>query len=765
MREFLLIAIDDDDIFTTEGIRLISRLTAEIRKLTGVADVMSLSTIFRQMSATPYFKNLLSNNIRNQGGIKADARINSLDTFRRELLSDSLYVDNVISRDGKTTAIVALIDDQLSETDNGGRSAVEQDWPEFRKRLVAGVKDIILRNGERHAGADAVPDSPASITQRLVSLFFLRPPMAISHSPDVYIAGPTAVNAELDRMSKDDMAVLVPLMFGVAIVVLVVLFRTFAAVLLPVAAIGISNVWTMGIYAICGNSMNMISEIMTPVIFVITLATSIHVINHYYYETTAAVRGGGAVADTVKAVGIPCFFTCLTTSLGFASLMAGNVPPVRMTGAFSAAGIMLSFFVSIVVFTIALPVIDRKGRHREARRTGSVEGLFSALLAGVSSFVSIRTRPVLIICIVLIAVAVYGISRLRVESDIIKAFPDDSEIVIANDYIEDRLTGLLPLEFVVHPQGGGTIVNADFLGRLEDFQKFLVGIDDVTYSLSVVDAIKRTNQIINNGERGYYAIPESAEEADRYLSMASIYGGGVLKRFYTPDKKSARISVRMKQVGSDRYGDILGQIDDYIAGGGEEYSDVEATGVVHLLIEMQDFLLASQIRTFSLAFAVIFVVMIFLLRSIKLALISMIPNIAPIVLTIGAMGYMGIALDSGTMMIASVAIGIAVDDTIHFLYRFKRELTDGCSGRDVYINAVDGTLRSVGRAIVFTSIVAFCGFLALCFSQFKPIQHFGLLTAVTMVSALVADLLILPCVLLVFRPSIYPVRLPVTQID
>ncbi|MGR3317529.1 MAG: efflux RND transporter permease subunit [Candidatus Anammoxibacter sp.] len=729
--EFLLITIDDEDIFNTENIRLISRISLELMKLKGISDVTSLSTIFKQKLNTPYFKELLTTNK------KADSKTNTLDVLRQELLTDPLYVNNVISKDGKTTAIIAMVEGPVANDKEGKEFYAEQNWSEFRKELVNNVRKIIE-----------------------------------SVDSDIYLAGPTVINAELDRMSQQDLAMFVPLMFCIAFIVLIILFRKVSGVILPMAAIGISNVWTIGLYAVCGNSMNMISGIMTPVIFIITLATSIHIINHYYFETSGS-SNRQSIIDTMKVMGIPCFFTCLTTAIGFLSLMTSDVSPVKVTGGFTSAGIMISFFISTVLITITFLFFgSKRSNHKrsvnpEPAPLEPATQLFHNLLGRISSFVCHKTRFILIFFVVLIAVSVCGILRLKIESDIIKAFPEDSEIIIANDHIEDNLTGLLPLEIVVSSSNNETIINPKTLNSIGEFQDFLMSINEVTFTLSAVDVIKRVNQTINKGDIQYYKIPESAKDAGICLNMASLYGGSIVDNLFNQDKTSARISVRMKQVGSDQYGKILDRIKDYIKNNIPENISMKITGVVHLLIKMQDYLLVSQIKTFSLAFATIFIVMIFLLRSIKFALISMIPNIIPVVFTIGAMGYMGIRLDAGTMMIASVAIGIAVDDTIHFLYRFKKEfnqrvishadpmsnLNPNVDIREHYIISIDQTLQHVGRAIIFTSIIAFCGFLALCLSQFKPIQYFGLLTAITMVNALIADLFVLPSCLLFFQPK------------
>ena len=308
-------------------------------------------------------------------------------------------------------------------------------------------------------------------------------------------------------------------------------------------------------------------------------------------------------------------------------------------------------------------------------------------------------------------------------------------LLLQMDYIENNLTGLLPLEIIINKKNNDSVADHAMLTEIGKFQSYLKDLDDIKYAVSIADIVKDVNQMVNNGRSAHYIIPQSSEKINSYVDLASLHGGGIVNSFLNDDRTSARISIRMLQVGSDRYGEILRRIEGYVKSSVPDNMVVRITGVVHLLIKMQEYLLESQIKTFSLAFAVIFVVMIILLRSIKLALISMIPNLMPIILTIGAMGYIGIKLDSGTMMIASVALGIAVDDTIHFLYRFKKEFKKGGDAsivkdyssltiQDDYLISINKTLMNTGRAIIFTSIIAFCGFLALCLSSFKPIQYF-----------------------------------------
>lgn len=744
--EFILIVIDSEKIFTKEAIGLINQITSEINSVEGVAGVISLATILKDKMGQPYFKRLLAQNGALSPSARRYEKVSSLEIFKQDLLSDPLYVNNIISMDGKTTAIMVMIKGERFEKGKGPQQSKNgQNWSEYRKGLVKEVKEIVANGLKRGQSAS---------TQYTGSPLY----------QSIYIAGPSVVNAELDRMSQEDLAKFVPIMFLVAIVVLVALFRKVSGVALPVAVIVISNIWTIGLFAVCGNTMNMVSGIITPVIFVISMSMSIHIINHFYSE-------GNSILNSIKDIGLPCLLNNLTTAIGFLSFVSSDVSPVRITGIYTGAGIMISFFICAVLLIIVFSIRRGKDSGTVAGNPLSVDiaqPLTSAagpvsrnpghLLHKINRFISNHRWHILIFNIVLVGASIYGISRLNVESDIMKSFPEKSEIRVANEHIERRLTGLLPLEIVIHINNG-SIFRRNILDRIDRFQGYLRGISDVTFSLSVVDFIKKANMTINNGESQYFKIPESDEKALQYAKTASLYGDSIINSFYSQDETSARISLRMKQVGSNRYRGLVNQIREYIDKNLSDGLRVNITGVVHLLIEMQDYLLMSQIKSFSLAFVVIFVAIIFLLRSFKLGLISIVPNIMPVLFTLGAMGYIGIRLDAGTIMIASVAIGIAVDDTIHFLYRYKKEfnrlVSSNHESADPYVRAVELTLLHVGKAMVFTSVVAFCGFMALCLSSFKPVQYFGLLTAITMASALVVDLFLTPCCLLILRPKIY----------
>ena len=693
--EFLIIAMDGDDLFTGKKIKLINDIATRLESVKGVRSVISLASVYKDKLSAPYFKEVLKRN-------KARS---VLDVFEEKILDDPMYVNNVISSDGETTAIIAT---------------VAKGSPEARKELVKETREILS----------------AVETENSMKKFFL--------------AGPSIVNTELDRMSQNDMKTFTPVMFAVALVILVVLFKNISGVLIPAITIGINIMWTVGLFVIFGNKMNMVSGMLIPLVFIISLATTVHILNRFYLEVRLSGDKRESILKTLRHICVPCFLTCVTTSIGFLSLVVSDVTPVKTTGIFMAAGIMMSFFVCITLVPGMLSLFpERMSRPfmniKKDRSSSNKE--FQGIYGFIGKFVRNNTIYVFFISLVFVGVAIYGVTKIDAESSIFESFPESSEITRSTEHIEQELMGLIPMDIVVDAGNTGSVFQPDVLMKMEKLQDYLKGIPEVTKSVSVVDYVKYLNKLLNKDNPDSPVVTK--DKAIDYVKLASLHGDSIVAGLYTEDYNEGRVSVRMKNVGSSRYKLIVNDIERFIKENFPLSVSCAITGIVPLLMDMQGYLIESQIKTFTLAFILIFICIALLLKSTRIGMMSMIPNLVPIAITLGVMGYVGINLDVATIMIASVAIGISVDDTIHFLYRFKEEFKkDG----DHYL-AIQRTLSGVGRALIFTTVVATCGFLVFCLSSFKAIQYFGLLTGITMVSALVADLFILPSCILLFKPK------------
>lgn len=701
--EFLVVAFSAVNIFTKDHIQYINTIAEKLKRLDGIVGVISIADVFKDKITSPVFKEI----------IKVQHGRPLMNIFKQQLLADSLYQNTIISQNGKTTAIIAT---------------VKCAGPESRKQLVSEVKRVLCE----------VTVRPADTEKRKYKY---------------YLAGPSVVNAELDRMSKQDMTKFTPLMFAMSIIVLGGLFRNISGVLIPMATVGICIIWITGCFVLFGQTMNMISNMLLPLTFIIVLSASIHLISYYYQESKFSACKEDAMYNTLRHVGIPILMTSITTAIGFVSLTTSSIPPVFITGLFMGGCATLTFIIGMTLIPILLSFVPS---HRSIDAENSLterhdrERGFGLLLSGLGRFIVNYKGYVLLCGLVVGLFFAWGISKLQVESDLMASFPRNSQIARDNAHIESHLMGLLPVEIVAEATNGISIFQPGILNNLVDLQRYLHGIPEVTGSLSVANYIQKTHQFMNDDKPQCYSIPDTEKESMDYVKLASVYGDKYVNCLYTKGNTDARISVRMKQVGSNRYQAVIHSIKEYI----HRHLDTTTlswhiTGIVPLLINVQDNILRSEIQSFSLAFLLTFISTAVVLKSVKIGLISVIPNLLPGTITLGLMGFIGMKLDAATIMIASIALGISVDNTIHIFYRFKKEVSvSGDASK-----AICHTLQGVGKTALFTSLSAAFGFMVFSFSSFKPIQYFGVLTSVTMLNAIVSDLFISPSCLMLFKPK------------
>lgn len=711
--EFLVIALSAVDIFTKERIQEINAIAERLKKFDGVVSVTSLADVFKDTIKSPLF----------QEKLKGQKNRPVLNVFKKAVITDPLYRNSLISGNGKTTAVIAVVKSMK---------------PESRKQLVSEIRTLLKDMAEKSA----------------------------EKKHTYHLAGPTVVNAELDRMSKQDMTRLTPFMFVLSLVVLGCLFRRISGVLIPMAMVSLCLVWITGCFVLCGQTMNMISNMLHPLTFIIALSASIHLINHYYHESTVATSVENAIYNTLQRVGIPIFMTTITTIVGFISLATSSIPPVLITGLFMSGCAALTFFMSMICLPVLLSFIPIKGHacvstcpreNGDGRNTHYAEKdikgewAFNTFFSLLGRF-AVRYKGITLSCALAAGLFfLWGISKLKVESDIMASFPKNSQIAKDNNYIESRLMGLLPVEIIAEAANDASILQPGILNNIVTLQRYLKSFPEITNSLSVADYIQRTHQVVKGSKQYPDSIPTTEKEATDYVKLASVYGNKHMNSLYSKELRDARISVRMKQVGSGRYREIINSIKEHM------HTRLDTTilswhitGIVPLLINVQDNILWSEIQSFSLAFLLTFISTAVALKSVKIGLISIIPNLLPITITLGFMGLTGMKLDAAMIMIASIALGISVDNTIHIFYRFKKEISiDGD-----YSKTVCRTLQGVGRTALFTSLSAAFGFMVFSFSGFKPIQYFGVLTSITIGNAIISDLLISPSCLMLFKPGV-----------
>lgn len=409
----------------------------------------------------------------------------------------------------------------------------------------------------------------------------------------------------------------------------------------------------------------------------------------------------------IRPLPAPCFFTALTTALGFLSLLSSEIPAVRQFGLYGALGVLIAFAVSATLVPLGLCLL-RVSSGASCRHS---RGPMAALLRACARLSLGRSRGVLQTALLLTAVSLFGMAEVRCNTDLVRFLKPEAPLHRDTIFVDGRLGGVNFLEFMLSRQDGGAVTGDADLSLLASFSRQVRGFPDVAGVLSLAD-----------------------------LSPLA-WSSPLAQKLVGRSGKVARISVRLRSMGTDRAAPLVKKA---LAQGRELFGPdyrLVPTGSFYQVTEDSTRLVSGQMRSFGLALVLVLGAIGLLFRSVKLTLISIVPNLIPVLWTAGLMGALGIELSTGTAMIAAVVIGIAVDDTIHFLARYRREFKGQCR------RTIFRITFSTGRALVISSVVPAVGFWAGCLGSFLPTIYFSLLTGLTIVGALLCDLLVLPACL------------------
>ncbi|MBW1898106.1 MAG: RND family transporter [Deltaproteobacteria bacterium] len=616
-----------------------------------------------------------------------------IELFKQIITTSSFARHILISPDGKVSGIIILLSEQGLKD---------------RINLLQNIKDIVSEN---------IQDG----------------------STRFYIAGPPAVNAEVDSLAQQNAMTHYPILFVLCLLMLFIIFRSLAGIGAPSLMMGFAVLITVGWMGILNGSLNMITITVLPLVMVISLAYAIYFYNDYYtylsqnISTSEDLRKA-AVIKAFRHVSYPLFLSALTTAVGFSSLTISDIVPVHDLGLFVALGVSSAFLLAVTLLPILLLMFPQPNKGQKRR---AANAKFAGMLTAISRLALTSKKQIFIFSCIIGIIAAVGVTRIGIETDALLYFPKDNPIVQAYHFIEKNFTALSPVEIIIEPEESlwdDQMPDPETIDKIKNLQQSLSEMDEIVTSKSIVD--------IRDDKVGAAFLKINAIPNERLLEGLNTAAG----YFINSGGTKTRVSVRVKTLASERFQEVVENIEKSIKTHFKDGQKAYVTGIVPILVEMQTELLKNLIQSFLIAFSIIFCIFLFLLRSLKTALICMAGNLLPILVILGVMGWAGIKLDLATVLIGSIAIGIAVDDTVHFIMRLKRE----SSGAENLSEPILSTLLSTGKAIVCTSLVILCGFIVLCFSDFKPMQNFGLLTGITIIIAIISDLVMLPAMLSMF---------------
>ncbi|OGH01511.1 MAG: hypothetical protein A2600_12030 [Candidatus Lambdaproteobacteria bacterium RIFOXYD1_FULL_56_27] len=566
-------------------------------------------------------------------------------------------------------------------------------------------------------------------------------------------AGPYVVEADVNHYTKRDLAWLLPLSAGIIFSFCLVYYRSWTLSGMAGLEIILPFIWTLGLMAWLGISLTMVSTLLPPLLVTIAVADIIHIYATYHdqmiqagYHDPTWLQKYKMLRRTFRLTMAPCFMTSLTTAIGFLSLFTSDIAPVKEFGLLAAFGVSADFLLTMAMVPVGLLLLKSSG---SAGVNPTVFSWFSKFLSKLRQVILMHPNKLILLMLLIIAASIPGILQIKTETNFLEYFPKDSRTFQDNRRIEEGFSGAMPLTVFLktsHPQA---FKDPALLKKLELFAEQLRNIPQFGKVSSLTDYVKEVHWAIQGENADQRRIPSTSEQVGQALFLYELAAenDSELSRYVNFDYSEAVVSIRMREHSSSQITQLIEQVNALAQ---REFAGTEVqvriTGRANLFYQMVEMLLQSQIKSFLLAIAVIILLFVISLGSLRRGLISIPPNLFPIAICLGLMGYLGVPLDVSTVMVASICLGIAVDDTIHFMFRYKSLRT---SGQDLE-NAVGNSIESIGTPIVITSVLLAMGFCVLMGGYFKPTFYFGLLLSSSIASALVGDLLFLPALLLQF---------------
>ncbi|MBW2527190.1 MAG: MMPL family transporter [Deltaproteobacteria bacterium] len=608
--------------------------------------------------------------------------------------------------------------------------------PLIAEELLAGDDTATVIAAELPPDADDLYGAFASRTAReAVESLSAEPGFA----GEVHVTGQPVVEADVASYQLSDVNRFVPLTYLLVTLILLVLVRRLLGVAVALVSVSLSVVVGLGLLSAVGSSLNSLSTILIPVMMTLSVA----VVVHYLTELGQRSRDGDpqqAAHQAMAKLAGPVLLAAITTAVGFGSLSVSTIPALHEFGIAAGAATMASLLVTTLVMALCFRLLPH---HRlVSSHTGASSPRVDRALAALSSWVRRRAVAILVVSSAVVALLVAGIVRIEADMNDVETFPEAAPVRIASHVMDQELGGSVSLVFTVEHGEQDHFVSPGATGRIEQFRADLLDDPRVERASSYAEYLKLMHREFFNGDPARYRIPDSAEAAAQLLLLN---GDTRLEEYLDPEQRRVRVVARTVEHDTmelahlfARYQAELEELFPASAG-----YRVVATGGARIHAEATKTLIESQIRSLTVGGGVILLMVLLVFGSLRLGLLAIPGNLIPVTAALGLLGWFGIRLDAATVMIAVVALGIAVDDTIHFLKRYA-ELRKGGASADA---AIDRALRNKGPAIVGTSVAVGAGMFVTFASNFGPVQNFGWLTAVAMAAAMLGDLIVLPALL------------------
>jgi diguanylate cyclase (GGDEF)-like protein len=559
----------------------------------------------------------------------------------------------------------------------------------------------------------------------------------------LYQIGMPIVSKALADYTQKDFSTLPLITFGLIALALLLFHRYFRGVFIPSGSVLIVLIWTFGLMAWTDTPLSMLTMVVPIFLIAVGTAYCMYILQDYMLTVNTSVSPKEVSYKVFLKIALPTSLAVITTSIGMASLLVNKISAIREFAIFSCFGIISMLIVTLSFLPALFALLPHPKKCRESGLTS--KSLLDPLLTRIISLNLHHQKITLLLIAAVSLVGIIGISRIKIETNPVGFFKEDTYVSQRFHDIYKDMAGSFPINVTLNGEEDDFFEDPTNLKRIEEVQQFLESLEGVDKSISFVDYLKLINYVSNNYKPENYVLPQEGFEIRMAINnFKSMLGDDVFKTFMTNNFSKANIMLRTHISSSDDFIETEKAIQKYLAENLPKAYSFQVTGFGIVISQSSHLITEGQIKSLSLTLILIFAMMFLLFLSWKVGFVALLPNCFPIIVSFGVMGWAGIPLSMATSLIAGIAIGLAVDDTIHYLVRYNTEFKKNLDKE----NALRETIMHLGKPIIFTTITISIGFSVLMASSFKPTATFGLLMVITMFSAIVADLILLPSMML-----------------
>ncbi len=666
----------------------------------------------------------------------------ALEDLKKRVLSNPLYLNRLISEDGRLTTVV------IKTNSYSTISSEEEALEGFDETAGEGVGAAAV--SKQLYGKEGIPvKEPPVLTgeENSAVVKAVRELVARYRAADfkLYLAGSPVVMEDHRWSMKRDMAIFVLLALLTICVFLFIMFRRLTGLLLPLLIVALTVLSTFGLMALLRIPIKIPSTMLPSFLLVVGVADSVHILAIFYQKLAISGDREEAICHALGHSGLAVVVTSLTTAIGLASFLTAELAPIADLGIAGPLGVLIALVYTLVLLPALLAIIPV--RVKETGRSNSETSFVSRLLRGAADFSTAYPKSIVLISLFLMLVSLAGVPRITFSHSVLAWLPYDFPVRGATDKIDKELKGTVVLEVVVDTGKENGLYDISTLNALDSLGSEIEKIDQgelfVGITSSVTDILKEIYRALNENRPEFYRIPQDPKLIPQAFLLFENSGSDDLEDVVDSQFSQARFTIKVPYLDAFKYLSFLSDIENRFLKAFDGKARITVTGMMALQTRTLYAAIYSMVKSYITVGVVISLTMVLFIGSLRMGLLSMIPNLLPIFMTLGFIGWFGIRFDMFTMLIGSISVGIVVDDTIHFMHNFRRYFLES---KDVR-HSVRRTLNTTGWAMLVTSIVLSLGFFIYIFSALDNLVSFGLLTGVTIIMALLADFLVAPALM------------------